>query len=380
VNAAHGPGYLPCPAPDARGIAGPACARATCTTRGRLPWHTLRVNDLRDSSGAGLWYVLAESHRNNPKQVPLNAHSAASLAAAGSSVVAALIAPGAPLSWQRRGAGATADAWVEHGFGGSATLLARADANDRVLLLDSATLADAIGRRAFTTLARALADYRARHGRLTWLLPPTVPDATTAVVGVRGGWLAVHPAPAAAPSTAHAYHSAVTLSWRLAGATLGGAGDAALVARTCLASLPCAHGLAAPLRGQAACTWWAAPGSARPPADHAHCTIRARHQAGAVTWDYTFRLVVVADGPAHVAGPTATRLRTRSLRLTRLAAGGTPAPVFDVNVEVSALDGRRARLGAALAAQTSGELVVADLAYALDVAAGELPAWLVAND
>ena len=72
VNAAFGPGYLPCPARDLAGIAGPACSLAGGTAFGRLPWHTLRANDLRDGAGEGLWYALSDSHRNNPKREPLH--------------------------------------------------------------------------------------------------------------------------------------------------------------------------------------------------------------------------------------------------------------------------------------------------------------------
>ncbi|MCA8967310.1 MAG: hypothetical protein KDC48_20685, partial [Planctomycetes bacterium] len=94
VNAAFGPGYLPCPARDGRGVASPACAQATGSTRGRLPWHTLRTNDLRDASGAGLWYALSESHRYNPKTEPLNAATAVALEVDGVPAVAVVIAPG----------------------------------------------------------------------------------------------------------------------------------------------------------------------------------------------------------------------------------------------------------------------------------------------
>ncbi|MEQ8497451.1 MAG: hypothetical protein RLW42_24805, partial [Gammaproteobacteria bacterium] len=385
VNPAHGPGYLPCPAPDARGIAGPACALATGTTLGRFPWHTLRVNDLRDSSGAGLWYALAESHRNNPKHEPLNAWTRASLAHGGEAIVAALIAPGASLAGQHRGAGGAGSSgdYVEHYLvdaGARGALSTRSASNDRVLLLDATMLHRAIGQRALSSMTRVLERYTARHGRLPWLVPPAAPFPSGAQVGVRGGWLAVHPDPGHASAQALVYESDVTLSWKLLGARLSGHGDAALAATACIDRLPCETGPDGPLRGRAECTWWQHADSLRPPADHARCTVFAQHVAGAVRYAYVITMQVVADGPAQVVDPDEGRLRTRTLRVTRLAASGAGAPVFSVAVDITGPSARTARLTATLDTHTHGELLVADLAYALDVAAGEIPAWIVAND
>lgn len=68
IDAATGPGYLPCPDLDDDGW-----AEATCGTQdghggqaqrlGRLPWKTLGVEDLRDGYGERLWYAVSSKHK-----------------------------------------------------------------------------------------------------------------------------------------------------------------------------------------------------------------------------------------------------------------------------------------------------------------------------
>lgn len=63
-------GYLPCP--DRNGDGDLSGADATCGTAGEatiglLPYKTLGLPDLRDSSGACLWYAVAGGFKSNPK-------------------------------------------------------------------------------------------------------------------------------------------------------------------------------------------------------------------------------------------------------------------------------------------------------------------------
>ncbi|MBK8120557.1 MAG: hypothetical protein IPK39_16285 [Sulfuritalea sp.] len=68
-------GYLPCPDTSGKtGIQTPGDgeAAATCGTSeqaaiGLLPYKTLGLPDLRDSSGVCLWYAVAGGFKNNPK-------------------------------------------------------------------------------------------------------------------------------------------------------------------------------------------------------------------------------------------------------------------------------------------------------------------------
>ncbi len=383
VNAAYGPGYLPCPARDERGIAGPACARGTGTTVGRFPWHTLRVNDLRDHSGAGLWYVLAESHRYNPKREPLNALTLPSLRHAGEAIVAAVIAPGAPLAHQRR-RGDDPAGWIEMQLAGTGRhALTRAlPSNDRVQTIEAAALRSALEQRVLGTLAVALNDYARGHGgRLPWLVPPDAPAGSAPRVGVRGGRLAVHPALTPTAPATSSYESSLVLSWRLDDAQVHSRGDAALLAHACLARLPCAGMPGAPLVAGAECAWWAVPGSLRPPADHARCTATALRRHAGVEIEYRLRFAVVADAAAIIAGPSATRLRTRTLHVTRLAAHARASDLgIVIDVSVHDTTGATGYARVTLTPRSRGRFVVAGLRYALDAAAGELPAWFVRND
>jgi hypothetical protein len=73
-------GYLPCPdTADKSGIQVPGdgeaaatCSNAGETVVGLLPYKTLGLPELRDSSGNCLWYAVSGSHKNNPKTAPLN--------------------------------------------------------------------------------------------------------------------------------------------------------------------------------------------------------------------------------------------------------------------------------------------------------------------
>jgi hypothetical protein len=101
----NGPGYLPCPDKDNDGDADSPCALAGPTnfTIGRFPYKSLEVSELRDSSGARLWYALSENYRNNPQLEPLNSETPGQLTVNGNGdIVAVIIAPGAPIGNQNR--------------------------------------------------------------------------------------------------------------------------------------------------------------------------------------------------------------------------------------------------------------------------------------
>lgn len=98
------PGSLPCP--DNLG-AGEAEVAANCTAYiGRLPWKTLGLPDLRDSSGAPLWYALSKNFRKDVVSNPINSDSTGTLKIFGSpaagNLVAIIFAPGASLGGQSR--------------------------------------------------------------------------------------------------------------------------------------------------------------------------------------------------------------------------------------------------------------------------------------
>ena len=102
------PGRLPCPeSPSDAGTANEGRAGSACSptfptnkTVGRLPWRTLGIGKLLDSTGEPLWYVVSPNwvlSTPNPPPV-LNAGSVGQLSVDGvADVVAIIIAPGRPL-------------------------------------------------------------------------------------------------------------------------------------------------------------------------------------------------------------------------------------------------------------------------------------------
>lgn len=97
VSDANRPGSLPCPALTSDGVMPwPPCPAFI----GWLPWRTLGLPDIRDSSGERLWYVLSPAFQDSGT---INLNSSSTLTVDGKAGIAALvIAPGAPLFNQNR--------------------------------------------------------------------------------------------------------------------------------------------------------------------------------------------------------------------------------------------------------------------------------------
>ena len=181
VAATGGPGRLPCP--DLRndpgepaGSADAPCALRTGTALGRLPWHTLGLPDLRDGSGAPLFYAVSDAFRSHLSS-PVNNETAATLAldhcAAESAVVAVVFAPGEALPGQQRGPLATPADYLEgvNAATGTRCFSSLRDArhNDVVLPLTRADLMRLSERRVRGEVAASLRRYRRAHGPYPWL-------------------------------------------------------------------------------------------------------------------------------------------------------------------------------------------------------------------
>lgn len=70
TSGSNRPGDLPCPDTNNDGFAEPSCGNASGSSGqaqriGRLPWKTLGLPDLRDSSGERLWYAVSNNFKNN---------------------------------------------------------------------------------------------------------------------------------------------------------------------------------------------------------------------------------------------------------------------------------------------------------------------------
>ncbi len=126
------PGDLPCPDTDNDGIQETSCGNASGSTGqtsriGRLPWKTLGLPDLRDSSGERLWYAVSNNFKYNTRTTCtssgqtscLNSDSTGTITLhnsdgsvtndgnSTSGVVAVIIAPGSVLT--RQGSGSAQD-------------------------------------------------------------------------------------------------------------------------------------------------------------------------------------------------------------------------------------------------------------------------------
>ena len=67
------PGYLPCPNTGfPEGNSAPTCGAKNVSSIGRLPWRSLSIEPLRDSSGECLWYVVSGTFKNSPQTDLMN--------------------------------------------------------------------------------------------------------------------------------------------------------------------------------------------------------------------------------------------------------------------------------------------------------------------
>jgi hypothetical protein len=380
VNPRFGPGYLPCPARDGRGVAAPACARATGSTRGRLPWHTLRTNDLRDASGAGLWYALSEAHRYNPKREPLNATTAGELEVDGTAAVAVVIAPGAALAGQVRGQNTAEPAAFLEGRNGDddvARYAAAPPGNDRLAVITARDLRRAAGARVLAEFARALRGWAAHHGgRYPWLAPLATPDAAPAS-GLSRGWLPVHYFDGVTPQP---FDSDATPRWDLQDMQLSGDVGSPLFTPECLQRMPCRMpgGALGALPGTARCEW-GDPATPAPPRLQLRCDFSATAVSGDAVYLYALAIALDDDdGDVPVTAPQAAAPRRRTVEARTFAPlAGRPA----LRITIAARDGagQVAAVVIESSAASRGVFAIDDLRYAVDVDAGELPAWLVRN-
>lgn len=116
-SGAERPGDLPCPDLNNDGTAEANCGSAAGSLQykrlGRLPWKTLRLPDLRDSSGERLWYAVSNNFKKSTRTSLLNSDTPGTItirssdgnvvsdAGSGKGVVAVIFAPGSVL--QRQG-------------------------------------------------------------------------------------------------------------------------------------------------------------------------------------------------------------------------------------------------------------------------------------
>ncbi len=157
------PGELPCPDNDNDGKedSAPPCTGANNVTF-RLPWKTLGLPDLRDSSGERLWYAVDPAFVGT---AALNSDTAATQAIDGgaTSYAAVIIAPGGSLQGQSRaGQQNNILRYLEADNANNDTLFvttSAGDFNDQVLGITRDELMQAVERRVLKEVANKLSDY-----------------------------------------------------------------------------------------------------------------------------------------------------------------------------------------------------------------------------
>lgn len=190
----EGPGYLVCPDRDNDGMTDAGACSLTSsggTSIGRFPYKTLEEEDLRDSHGDRLWYIVANNFRNNPKKEPLNSETAGdpsgSLTVNGIPDIAAVIfAPGAPQDGQNRNTGPnTYSNYLEFTIAADAatsvTTITTSD-TDNYILLTKDELMRAVEKRVLGEVKIFLSNYfsdttAGNNNAYPWLTPFADPKA-----------------------------------------------------------------------------------------------------------------------------------------------------------------------------------------------------------
>ena len=201
-NVGH-PGALPCPDINNDGIAD-ITAGACTALLGRLPWQTLVLPDVRDSSGERLWYMLAVNFQDIPGNAinpTVNGALNVTGAVVGNSVVAVVVAPGAATGSQARSVANanTASAYLEIDIGVNQLGISAADVNhnDEVALITSSDVFTVVERRVAKEVQLALDTYYNTAATLGRLPQPATSCSNTGT----GTWncpanTALLPAPA----------------------------------------------------------------------------------------------------------------------------------------------------------------------------------------
>src|ERR1035437_6851261 len=180
------PGSLPCPDTNnndgsADLFSGSNCQGYVATSNvyiGRLPWRTLGLPDLRDSSNERLWYAVSRDFAKNPScmpNCPLTSDTLGQLTVTGvaptSNAVAIIFAPGEALGSQLRDAANvnTASNYLEgeNADGNNATFATAAASstfNDRLLAITNPDFMPEVEKYVARAMLSILQAYKAAAG------------------------------------------------------------------------------------------------------------------------------------------------------------------------------------------------------------------------
>ncbi|MFT5426042.1 MAG: type II secretory pathway pseudopilin PulG [Gammaproteobacteria bacterium] len=442
VNAASGPGYLPCPDKDNDGDAEGSCVLGgTNNTVGRFPFERLEMAELRDGSGQRLWYAISDNFKNNPKTTPLNSDSTGALFINGTSdIVAVIIAPGAPVDGQTRditeivianeivnyleGDNNNLDTSYITTLGDSNRKDGEYDANDnytfndRVVFITRQELMQAVEKRVLGEVKQALLNYQTSYGAFPWLSPFSDPSASAfrgATATVQGhipfhwsndpdsidqGGSLVERNP---------FLTNIGVRWdNISSANIGTITDVtefSTVSSACLNDIEsCDEGGVFPVISQlnsssaVDCTW-----TTKNTADCDSFTVSTAPVAyvqdavncplgGTLTRTYTITFPVITS-VATIDDPTATSTRLRDVSLTATNPTFLPAQVNAIKISdkytgdyftagacTTEIDLDVSTRTSTFDADTEGTIAINDIQYDLDIDDNELPSWFYAND
>ncbi len=165
VNDVNRPGSLPCPDTDNDGVAQLFAGNQCPSYIGRLPWKTLRMANILDGSGETLWYALSSSFRDHPSAEPINSESLGFISVSGAAgVIAAIIAPGAPVVAQQNRTSNTDDDYLEGENADDDLVFVNAlrsnTFNDRVMPITQSDVMPLVERRVLGTVGQVLRTFR----------------------------------------------------------------------------------------------------------------------------------------------------------------------------------------------------------------------------
>ncbi len=179
------PGAFPCPDTDNNGTANlysgtncPGYVTGSDVYVGRLPWQTLGLPDLRDSSGERLWYAVSRDFARNPTCLPncpdLTSNTQGQLMVNGRTVVAIIFAPGRTQGSQVRDIANenTASNYLDgENADGDATFsnaVASATFNDRLLTIVNPDIMPEVEQYVAQAMKTILMQYKAATNVYPW--------------------------------------------------------------------------------------------------------------------------------------------------------------------------------------------------------------------
>ncbi|MGE3848441.1 MAG: hypothetical protein AB7I01_16295 [Gammaproteobacteria bacterium] len=423
--ATKGPGFLPCPdlGGGTPGVPASNCLTTAGRETGRLPYHTLGLTELRDGSGAPLWYAVSERFRA-PATTQLNPDTPAALSVdARDELVAVIIAPGAALPGQVRdaaGAHVAAD-WLEgeNASVGDARFSAQLSAtgNDTVLAITRGELLEAAQKVVLAEVGHALEAYHrdpdgddvdgadpncapavpACDDAMPWLAPRTT-TTSQGVVGLGADALARLPI----TTLGQAADAAFVAAWSIPTAGVYSPSGAEAPSEACLRDSDCTQDFQvgggtqpyvfkSPANGSGVASWSVGSCTVDRAADAPHgltlaCTTSFAFNVGARALRRSYRFEFESN--LRLFPPTASARRTLRVDAQDSWPGGRPASITITDSEgATTLGTARLRFDTLAAGET---MLVRNVPFELEAldadklvpaaeSPGALPPWFVAQ-